>query len=483
MTKHNINTLGELKASGYIYRSMKQELKENLIIHLKEGRDPFPGILGYDKTVRPQVERAILAGHNILMLGLRGQAKTRFARLMVNLLDDYIPVITGSELNEDPLLPLTKTSKKILADLGDECPIHWISREERLVEKLATPDVSVADLIGDIDPIKAATMKLSYADQGVIHFGLVPRANRGIFIINELPDLQPRIQVALLNILQEQDIQIRGFNLRIPLDMQFVFTANPEDYTNRGNIITPLKDRIESQILTHYPKDIMIGKQITEQEAKIAESILDRVHMPAMARDLLEIISTVARQSEYIDQASGVSARLSITAMEQLYATGEQRLIRGGQEQTAIRVLDFIYILPAMTGKLELVYEGEQIGAEAVSRSLIETAIESLARSIFPNPNTLADDIKDPYGPIRAYFSDKEAFLLSGDMSDAVYKSSLNEIAGLAALSAQYASKNEADQHFFMELALHALCGYEVLQRSLSAHSVQFEDPLQGLFD
>ena len=483
MTKPTINTLSELKASNYSYRSLKKELKENLITFLKEGRDPFPGILGYDKSVRPQIERAILAGHNILLLGLRGQAKTRFARLMVNLLDEYIPIIEGSEMNEDPLMPLTKASKEKILELGDNCPVNWIHRSERLVEKLATPDVSVADLIGDIDPIKAATMKLSYADQGVIHYGLVPRANRGIFIINELPDLQPRIQVALLNILQEQDIQIRGFNLRIPLDMQFVFTANPEDYTNRGNIITPLKDRIESQILTHYPSDISISKKITEQEARIEANLKSKIHMPSMARDLLEIVSTVARQSEYIDQASGVSARLSITAMEQLYATAEQRMIIEGLDETSIRVIDFIHIMPAMTGKLELVYEGEQLGAEAVSKSLIETAIESLARSLYPNPNKLAEDATDPYGTTRAYFSDNSSFSLSGDMSDAAYQSNLDQIAGLASLAKKYGSQTEGDRYFFMELALHALCAYEILQRSLTSHTVEFEDPLQGLFD
>ncbi len=483
MTKPSISTLGQLKASGYVYRSLKRELKDNLSSCLKEGRDPFPGILGYEKTVRPQVERAILAGHNILLLGLRGQAKTRFARLMVNLLDEYIPVIAGSELNEDPFQPLTAPAKAILEKLGDECPIDWIGRDERLVEKLATPDVSVADLIGDIDPIKAATLKLTYADENVIHFGLVPRANRGIFIINELPDLQPRIQVSLLNILQEQDIQIRGFNVRIPLDIQFVFTANPEDYTNRGNIITPLKDRIESQIITHYPSDITIGKEITRQESRIDEQIKSKIHVPRMARDLLEIVAVVARQSEYIDQASGVSARLPITAMEQLYAAAEHRILQSGSAGSSIRVTDFIHIIPAMTGKLELVYEGEQLGAETVSRNLIEASIESLARSIFANPNTLSEHEADPYGTVRAYFSDTKSLVMSGNMSDETYKNQLDDVAGLRALAQKYMPSQKEDGYFFMELALHALCGFEVLQRSLTSESVSFEDPLRGLFD
>ena len=483
MSQPTIKTLGELKQSGYSYRTLKQELKENLVRFLREGKDPFPGILGYEKTVRPQVERAILAGHNILLLGLRGQAKTRFARMMVNLLDDYVPVIAGSELNEDPLHPLTRASRAKIDELGDACPVNWISRDERLVEKLATPDVSVADLIGDIDPIKAATLKLSYADQNVIHFGLVPRANRGIFIINELPDLQPRIQVSLLNILQEQDIQIRGFNVRIPLDIQFVFTANPEDYTNRGNIITPLKDRIESQIITHYPADIAIGKEITDQESRINGDLKSRIHMPSLARDLLEIITVVARQSEYIDHASGVSARLPITAMEQLYAASEHRMLLEGSAATSIRVTDFIHIIPAMTGKLELVYEGEQLGAEAVSRNLIEAAIESLSRSIFPNPNSIKEDAPDPYGTVRAFFSDKKGLVLHGDMTDEEYRDTLDSVAGLRALAAKYIPHDNADRYFFMELALHALCGFEVLQRSMTLESIAFEDPLQGLFD
>lgn len=483
MQKPEITTLGDLKSSGYVYRTVKEELRQNLIRHIKNGNDPFPGILGYDKTVRPQVERAILAGHNLLLLGLRGQAKTKFARLMVNLMDDYVPVIEGSTLNEDPLKPLTSASRAMLDEHGDETPVTWVHKSERLVEKLATPDVSVADLIGDIDPIKAANLKLSYADEGVIHFGLVPRANRGIFVINELPDLQPRIQVALLNILQERDIQIRGFNLRIPLDIQFVFTANPEDYTNRGNIITPLKDRIESQVITHYPDEVSVSKQITSQESSISEDVKSRAHMPEIAKDLLEIIAVVARQSEYIDQASGVSARLSITAMEQLMASAQYRLLRDSIQDTSIRVTDFIHIIPAMTGKLELVYEGEQLGAEAVSRSLIEIAIESISGSIFPNPNSQKQGEKDPYGTVRAYFGDKNAIELKGDMSDEKYRRQLDDIAGLEKLAMKYGNGKPEDKYFYMELALHALCGFEVLQRSMTDQAIQFEDPLKGLFD
>jgi magnesium chelatase subunit I len=265
----NITTLGELKAAGYIPRPIKQELRENLIERIKNKEVVFPGIWGYEDTVIPDVERAILSMHHINLLGLRGQAKTRIARLMVNLLDEYIPVVAGSELNDDPLEPLSRFAIDLIAEKGDATPVSWLHRNDRYTEKLATPDVSVADLIGDVDPIKAATLKLPYSDERTIHFGLIPRSHRCIFVINELPDLQARIQVSLFNILQEGDIQIRGFKLRLPLDIQFVFTANPEDYTNRGSIVTPLKDRIDSQIVTHYPKSIEIGRKITMQEAVV----------------------------------------------------------------------------------------------------------------------------------------------------------------------------------------------------------------------
>ncbi len=483
MTKPLLRTIGDLKSTGYRSKSLAEELRENLIYAIKERQNIFPGIIGYEKTVRPQVERAVLAGHSILFLGLRGQAKTKFARLMVNLLDEYVPIIAGSELNEDPFRPLTKYSRDVLAEQGDETPIRYIHRSERLVEKLATPDVSVADLIGDLDPIKAANLKLSFADENVIHYGLIPRANRSIFIINELPDLQPRIQVSLFNILQEKDIQIRGFNLRIPLDIQFLFTANPEDYTNRGNIITPLKDRIESQIITHYPVDMQSAKKITNQEARITPEVKGNVHVADMAQDLLEIITMVARKSEFIDQASGVSARLPITALEQLYAAAELRMLRNNTTKTSIRVIDFLQTISAMTGKLELVYEGEQLGAEQVSRSIVETAIESLARSIFPNPSKFEELDSDPYGTIRAYFSDKSAIELRADMPDDDYTSALDDVAGLSGLAERFHSFEPADRYFFMELALHALCGYEILQRSMAHDHMKFEDILKDIFN
>src|SRR4249920_3879478 len=318
-------TLGELKKSGYVPKSIKQELRDNLITHLQNKQPVFKGIYGFDDTVIPDMERAILSKHNILLLGLRGQAKTRLARLMVELLDEYIPIIEGSELNDDPMRPLSVFGHKLVEELGDATPIHWIHRSERYVEKLATPDVSVADLIGDVDPIKAASLKLPYSDERVIHFGLIPRSHRCIFVINEIPDLQARIQVSLINILQEGDIQIRGFKTRLPLDIQFVFTANPEDYTNRGSIITPLKDRIESQILTHYPKNIDHALLITEQEADVTEDQKLRVRISDMVKRIIEQVAFVARISEFVDKKSGVSARLTIAAYENAVSAAERR--------------------------------------------------------------------------------------------------------------------------------------------------------------
>ena len=331
---NHIKTLGELKAIGYESRSLKEELRDNLIKKLQSGEKVFDGVIGFDDTVLPDIERAILSRHNILLLGLRGQAKTRIARLLINLLDEYMPIIAGSELNDDPMHPITSSGIQLVEEKGDDTPIEWVHRSERYVEKLATPDVSVADLIGDVDPIKAATLKLSYSDERVLHFGLVPRSHRSIFVINELPDLQPRIQVSLFNILQEGDIQIRGFKLRLPLDIQFVFTANPEDYTNRGSIITPLKDRIESQILTHYPKTIEIARKITQQEANLAEAQKKAVVVPDLLQILLEQLVFEARESEYIDEKSGVSARLSISAMENLASTAERRMLINKEKAT-----------------------------------------------------------------------------------------------------------------------------------------------------
>src|SRR5687768_1326589 len=389
MSIPTITTLGELKASGYKPRSIKEEIRQNLIARLKKKETTFPGIVGYEDTVVPDVERALLSKHNILFLGLRGQAKTRMARLMMDLLDEYIPTVAGSEINDDPLNPITKHARDLIAAHADETPIHWLHRSERYGEKLATPDVSVADLIGDIDPIKAANLKLSFADERVIHYGIIPRSNRGIFVINELPDLQARIQVALFNILEEGDVQIRGFKLRLPLDILFIFTANPEDYTNRGSIVTPLKDRIESQILTHYPKSLENALEITEQEAEVSDEQKTKVKVSDLVKRLIEQVAFEARSSELVDKKSGVSARLTISAFENAVSSAERRAIINQEKQTQIWLSDLAGIIPSITGKIELVYEGEQEGPYQVAMNLLDKAIRSQFAQYFPNPDSL----------------------------------------------------------------------------------------------
>ena len=471
-----VKTLGELKKSGYKPRSIKEEIRENLIKKLKNKEEVFPGIKGFDDTVLPDLQRAILSRHNILLLGLRGQAKTRIARLMVNLLDEYIPVIDGSPLNEDPLDPITHEAQEILEKDGDKTSISWVHRDERYVEKLATPDVSVADLIGDVDPIKAATLKLSYADERVLHFGLVPRAHRSIFVINELPDLQPRIQVSLFNILQEGDLQIRGFKLRLPLDIQFLFTANPEDYTNRGSIITPLKDRIESQILTHYPTSIEIAKQITENEAKVHK---DQAKVKALDihKELIERMVFAARESDFVDEKSGVSARLSITAYENLISTAELRMVKNGEKSTNTRLIDFWGIVPAITGKLELVYEGEQEGPYQVAMSLIDEAVKQLFLEYFPDPRRSREGESDLYGALKAFFSDNQKVELLADSTDVDYINVLNNVPGLKKLVSGII-KNEEDRIAMMEIVLNALASFEVIEKSIMGNQITFDDPL-----
>ncbi len=475
---NQIKTLGELIKSGYKSKSIKNELRTNLRNKIKSGIPTFEGVYGFENTVIPELERAILSRHNINLLGLRGQAKTRMARKMVELLDEYIPFVTGSEINDDPCNPISRFAKDLISDLGDETPISWLHRSERFYEKLATPDVTVADLIGDIDPIKAANLKLSYADDRVIHFGMIPRANRCIFVINELPDLQARIQVALFNILQEGDIQIRGFKLRMPLDMQFVFTANPEDYTNRGSIVTPLKDRIGSQILTHYPETIKIARTITEQEAKLDKSQDDAVYVPSIARDLLEQISFEARESEYIDTKSGVSARLSITAFENLVSTAERRALKTGVDATSIRLSDFIGIIPSITGKVELVYEGEQEGAATVAQHLIGDAIHTFFPAYFPKIEKLnKQDEKTAYSDILEWFFTENGFELLDDCSDEEYKSTLDSIKPLDILLKKYQPQlDKKDIYFFKEFVLWGLVEYDKLSKDRLSEGYQFKD-------
>src|ERR1700743_2029475 len=409
MTNIDIKTLGELKKSGYKSRSVKDELRQNLILQLQKQEGSFEGIVGFEDTVIPDLQTAILSRHNILLLGLRGQAKTRIARLMVNLLDEYVPYVEGSELFDDPLNPISWYGHNQITEKGDNTPVAWVHRSERYTEKLATPDVTVADLIGDVDPIKAATMKLTYSDERVIHFGLIPRAHRGIFVINELPDLQARIQVSLFNILQERDIQIRGFKLRLPLDIQFVFTANPEDYTNRGSIVTPLKDRIESQILTHYPRSVEISRKITQQEASLTPSQRTNIEADGLVKNLVEQIAFEARNSEYIDKKSGVSARLTISAFENLVSNAERRMIINGETKTFVRISDFLGVIPAITGKIELVYEGELEGPAKVANILIGKAIKTLMLKFFPDPEKAKKSkAPNPYAEIIGWFTEGE---------------------------------------------------------------------------
>lgn len=480
-----IKTLGELKASGYQPISIKEELRKNLIQKIKQKEQVFEGIWGYEDTVIPDIERAILSKHNINLLGLRGQAKTRIARMMTQLLDEYIPIVEGSELNDDPLAPLSSFSKELIKSKGDHTPVSWWHREDRYTEKLATPDVSVADLIGDVDPIKAATLKLSYNDERVIHYGLVPRSNRSIFVINELPDLQARIQVALFNILQEGDIQIRGFKLRLPLDIQFVFTANPEDYTNRGSIVTPLKDRIESQIITHYPKSIEIGKRITAQEANLEGKPINNIHVPELMRDLIEQIAIEARKSEYVDEKSGVSARLTISSFENLISAAERRLYLNDEENTVVRIADLIAVIPAITGKVELVYEGEQEGAGLVAYNLIGKAIRTLFSDYFPSPEQKKKDKEgNPYVIPLAWFGEGNNLDILASASNKEYKSSLQKVPGLESLvTGLIQNLPEKEKEFYMEFLLHGLSEYSQLSKKLLDTGMQFKDLFTSMFD
>lgn len=479
----SISTFGALKAAGYQSKSIKTELRDNLIAALQEGKETFQGMHGYENTVIPQLERAILSKHNINLLGLRGQGKTRIARLMVNLLDEYIPYVTGSEMNDDPFHPISRFARDLVAEHGDNTPISWLHRSERFFEKLATPDVTIADLIGDIDPIKAANLKLSYADERVIHFGMIPRANRCLFVINELPDLQARIQVALFNILEEGDVQIRGFKLRLPLDLQFVFTANPEDYTNRGSIVTPLKDRIGSQILTHYSADIQTAKKITQQESEKMDNRTCQVHVPELAKDILEQIAFEARESEYIDHKSGVSARMSITAYENLISTAERRALMNNEKETTVRYSDLIGMIPSITGKMELVYEGEQEGTSFVAQHLISEATKTLFLQYFPKVEKLKkQDQATPYDEVLKWFFEADAFELSDDANEETYEIALLSIKPLDILLHKYQPKVASiDAPFLMEFILWALVEFKQLSKKRTTDGLSFNDAYDSL--
>ena len=480
MEKPTITTLKELKKTTYRPNSIQEELAQNLREKIKKGETTFEGLIGYENTVIPDIERAILSGHNINLLGLRGQAKTRLARQMTELLDEWIPVVAGSEINDDPLQPISRWAKEIIEEKGDNTPVAWMHRNERFFEKLATPDVTVADLIGDVDPIKAATLKLSYADEKVIHYGMIPRAHRCVFVLNELPDLQARIQVSLFSILQEKEIQIRGFNLRLPLEIQFVFTANPEDYTNRGSIVTPLKDRIGSQILTHYPHNVEIAKRITQQEAIISEENQVQIHIPELAKDLLEQIGFEARKSEYVDAKSGVSTRMSITAFENLISTAERRLLITHDSKTSIRMSDFLGVITAINGKIELVYEGEQEGAGEVTYHLISCAIKSLFPLYFPKIEKLEKPNEEgPYDQLLAWFF-KENELFLEDVSDEKnHQKSLDSIPAIQKIMKKFQSELDSKDYYFMvEFLLWGLEANQKLNKLRTFEGIQFKDSL-----
>jgi magnesium chelatase subunit I len=492
-----IHTLGELRSSGYKVRSVKDEMRANLLAKIAKGENVFPGIHGYERTVIPALHNAILSKHDIILLGLRGQAKTRILRSLTLLLDEQVPVIAGCEINDSPLVPSCKRCRRLASEKGDDLPIEWIRREDRYREKLATPDVTVADLVGDIDPIKAANQRLTYADEEVIHYGIIPRTNRGIFAINELPDLAPRIQVALLNILEERDLQIRGFPVRIPMDIVLVFSANPEDYTSRGNIITPLKDRIDSQILTHYPQKIETARRITEQEAWLNRDAPSTIDIPVYVRDLIESIAFAARESELVDQSSGVSARLTIAALELLQSNLERRAALTGDRYVFPRLSDLAMVLPAITGKVEMVYEGEQQGAEVVARKLIGTAVAKLFEQKFPPIERAGtrersrydvdqddlDDVfagrrkqqskKEPppreeapkdkrqepnYETILAWFMEGNKITLSDETPFAKHFTELKRVPKLSETAAKYAATSrEEELAFWMEMLLEGL--------------------------
>ncbi len=472
-------TLGALRASGYASRPVKQEIRENLLARLRAGGPLFPGVVGYERTVIPGIVNALLAQHDFILLGLRGQAKTRLLRALVTLLDDEIPVVAGSELNDDPFRPTSARALRIVEGAGDDAPVEWLPREARYNEKLATPDVTIADLIGDVDPIKAATRRLTYADPEVIHFGIVPRTNRGIFAINELPDLAPRIQVGLLNILEERDIQVRGFPVRIPLDVLMVFSANPEDYTNRGSIITPLKDRISSQILTHYPKDATTAVTITRQEAWRSREG-PRVAIPEEVELLVEEIAFAARESDLVDQSSGVSARVAIAAMELLVSNLERRALATGEEPVWPRLVDVHMLLPAITGKVEMVYEGEQKGAEIVARALIGAAVKKRFAARFPalGRDAGGGDDKGPYAPIVAWFAAGNEVTLSDEQPFAAYERELERVPGLAALADGH-GETPQERAFAAEMILEGLHQHTKLAREDLDSAVSYREALK----
>lgn len=475
-------TLGELKKSGYKVLAVKDELRKNLIEKIRKKESLFSGIVGYDKTVIPQLVNALLSKHDFILLGLRGQAKTKILRALPNFLDEYIPAIKGCPINDNPYDPVCVPCKKRLAKEKDELEIEWIIREQRFQEKLATPDITIADLIGDIDPIKAAREKLDFSDEQVIHYGIIPRVNRGIFAINELPDLQPRIQVGLLNIMEEKDIQIRGFPIRIPLDILIVYSANPEDYTNRGNIITPLKDRIDSQIITHYPQTLDDAIKITEQEAWTDRGI--KIHIPQFFKEIIEEVAFVARKSEFVDQSSGVSARLPISSLENLVSNIEKRALLTGEKEIYPRICDLTAVIPSVTGKIELVYEGEQEGHNIVAVNLVGRAVKEVFGKYFPdakkNPTNLPTAREDnQYGDILKYFSAGKTVELSDESPFDEYFSTLSKIPGLKKIAEKHTSPSGKEElAATMELVLEGLHQNNLIGKETFENAFRYTDML-----
>jgi magnesium chelatase subunit I len=444
-------------------------MRQNLIAAMEKGEERFPGIVGYDRTVIPQIENAILSGHDFILLGLRGQAKTRLLRSMSRFLDEWVPAIEGCELNDDPLSPICHPCKRRIAEQGDKVAVRWIHRDERYREKLATPDVTIADLIGDIDPIKAANERRSYSDPEVMHFGIIPRTNRGIFAINELPDLQPRIQVGLLNILEEKDIQVRGFPIRLPLDIQIVFSANPEDYTNRGNIITPLRDRIASQIMTHYPFTVEDAMRVTEQEAWTKREDGIEILVPSYIKELIETVAIQARKSSYVDQSSGVSVRMTIALLENVISNAERRAIRTGERRQAVRICDLQHALSSITGKVELVYEGEQEGAVAVAKHLIGKAVKDIFTKYFPDAykaKEKGEGAASDYDPIFRWFAQGKKVEISDELPTREFHKRLAQVTGLEELPKRYLSvRDPAEVPTAMEFVLEALHQNSILAK------------------
>jgi len=494
-------TLGELERSDYRARSVKDEMRANLIARLKGGVELFPGIVGYDHTVVPQIVNAILSRHDFILLGLRGQAKTRILRGLSTFLDEWTPAIEGCPLRSDPLHPLTHHARQAVREKGPDTPIEWVHRDQRYQEKLATPDVTIADLIGDIDPIKAATLRLDYSDERVIHYGIIPRSNRGIFAINELPDLQPRIQVGLLNILEEKDFQIRGFPVRMPLDVLMVFSANPEDYTNRGNIITPLRDRINSQIMTHYPQSREHGMAITAQESWVQRDGAVEVVIPEFIRELIEEVAIQARQSEYVDQNSGVSARLPIALIENLVSNAERRGLRTGEGRVVTRICDLAHAVSGVSGKVELVLEGEQEGAMNVARALLGRGVKALFSQRFPDAYkprrnrggaTAAPPSDEPmaaseYRPILEWFAGGNHIEISDDIPQEEYMRRLSSVRGLDKVAVKYLEPGTAEEvAVAMELVLEGLHQNSILSRertdgATTAYKDMLKSMLSGL--